>query len=141
MPSMFTEGCPMLSTAPTLASLIIEEISKGVAVSMTTITGDLLAADTLVRSSVCAGVREIEIASWPSPAVYVSVPRARTTVSAPAAIATAAGIPLVELLLGPFIASVVMVLSAWLAMAETKFGHWRAPAKFSHWRAPAKFTH
>ena len=90
---------------------------------MTTITGDLLADETLVSSSVCAGVRDIDVASWPSPAVYVSVPRARMTVSAAVAISSAAGIPLVELLFGPGIASVVTVLCAWLATAVTRFGH------------------
>ena len=118
----------MCNTAPTLSSSepppIILDISRGVAVSITTMTGVLATAATRARSSDCAGVSAMLSASCPSPAVYVSVPSARMTVSACLAIWTASAIPAVEFEFTDGIPSVVFTTAcACCATASTRFGH------------------
>eukprot|EP01052_Picozoa_sp_SAG31_P070767 SAG31_NODE_29644_length_392_cov_0.703072_1_plen_86_part_01 len=71
-------------------------MSKGVAVSMMTTIGVLAAAATCSASCVWAEDNVSKVQSCPSAQVYVSVPRAKTTVSAALASATAAGMPVVS---------------------------------------------
>lgn len=68
-------------------------MSNGVAVMSIAITLRLDTAVTRATSSICFSVKVMLTASWDSAAPVKSVPRTMTTVSAAAAAATAAGIP------------------------------------------------